>query len=261
MTVPYASANIIGLYIISFLSLTFLRIIYREHGRRQKTFNYVTVAVALVGLLVSQNRGAFFGLGLLLGLIMLVSQYRRIAIGFGTVSVAAFSFILYVFDGIRSSIMALLIHMLTSGRAWLILGTTRILAEKPLFGVGHGSYSFLINDYYPRELVSKYNPWYYDNVVTEGIGQTPHGFYTAVGGELGFVGVLLVGSLLFISIRTALSQLGRQTTVITSQHHAVVFVGLLSTLFVASFYGAGRDHIVWFYIFLPFVTAELEYGD
>jgi O-antigen ligase len=136
-----------------------------------------------------------------------------------------------------------------------------MLADRPLFGVGLGSFDLLITEYYPANLIKEHNPWYYENVVQAGIGQVPHGFYTAVGGELGLVGILLTGLLLTLSTRKAISLIRSSPTSQERRLSFFIFVGLVSTLFTAAFYGAGRDHIVWFYIFLPFILETVSNED
>jgi hypothetical protein len=261
LILPYASTNMIGLYTISSLSLSLLRTMQIERSHLQQGFNSAILFVALGTLVLSGNRGAILGLGIILATLGIVSEYRRQFVMTGSLAGLLAGGIVYVSETVRTAGVAILTDLFTSGRSWLVLGMFRMLADRPLFGVGLGSFDLLITEYYPANLIKEHNPWYYENVVQAGIGQVPHGFYTAVGGELGLVGILLTGLLLTLSTRKAISLIRSSPTSQERRLSFFIFVGLVSTLFTAAFYGAGRDHIVWFYIFLPFILETVSNED
>jgi len=108
-----------------------------------------SVALILVGLLLSTARGGWIAGAVVLGLAFLIGEARHrvaVAVGAAAIAIVAFS----VSPGLRAEARSIIVPSANAGRVAIYGANLDIVRDHPVFGVGYGNYDREARAYYER---------------------------------------------------------------------------------------------------------------
>ncbi len=186
----FSDNNDFGLAMNMFLGMAYFSFL----ATPRKNMGMVAVIGLLIfGILATFSRGGFVGLCVMLPVILIMSRKKALGVLLVVAMVIFVSSIAspQYWDRMRT-ITNFDAEGVTSGRRYLWARAWDMFLDNPIIGVGPGNYPFRVAQYEPPEKLKG----------TSKAGKVCHSLYFTLLSELGIVGSLLFGMMLFNNFKT-----------------------------------------------------------
>ncbi len=231
------SPNLFATFLLLPLSVSLFAIVGRRG--RPRLWGFVGAGLMMTGLVLTFSRSAFLVMGTML-LLFTAMSWRKIHPAWFVAAILVVMASLPAVPGRYWERMATLFTFDTSGQQdislwrrtnYLRVGS-RILADHPVFGAGPGNF---------RVLHARAE--YQSEVSLIGMERVAHNMYLTVITEGGFVGAVIFGGFLLVSVRSAWRL--RRMTGEVGLHARAVLLALIGLLMLGMFQVMALNKYLW----------------